>query len=186
MKINLFEIPEDGKQFEWTNKKAELAEVLADLIHEKTFKIEAYIRPLNSKDFEMTGTIKTMAPEQCSRCALDFDLDIDVRFQEIMIPHQPGDRTGKYARVNHLSDIHHEDRPSVVEYFANGDFDIAEYLHEQIALMIPFNPAPAEDKAGKCSLCHIPIQGQSFGFEDQMPETRANNPFEILKNLKKD
>ncbi len=183
MKINLQEIPEEGKKFDWDDKSGELVEVLRDLIDSTPHSAVFFIRPINSRDYEMTGSIQTLVPESCSRCGIDFKFDVNQKFHEILIPHQPDDRTGKYARVNHVSEATQEG-PSVSEYNANYVFEIGEYLHEQVAIALPFNPAPPEKANGDCSLCEKPVRGMTFSYTEEMPQEKTNNPFNVLKNIK--
>lgn len=184
MRIRLNDIPEEGKAFEWNRETGELNAVLSDLVGDEPHATEFFVRPINSKNFELTGFIRTNLPEDCSRCGIAFKFDVDVNFREILIPKQPEDRTGRYAKVNHLSDIQDEG-PSVAEYDADDTFDMGEYLHEQVGITIPFNPAPAEDEKGDCRLCGINVRGKVFSYDEAMPVERKN-PFEALKSLKLD
>ena len=183
MRINLHEIPEEGKKFLWNEKTKEINRALEDLIGSSAHVAEFFIKPINSKDFEMTGSIKTQLPESCSRCGLDFCFPVSQKFHEIIIPAQPEDRTGKYAKVNHISEAVISG-PSVAEYGENETFEMGEYLHEQVAIALPFNPAPPEKANGDCSLCDIPVRGKTFAYNEEMPEEKAESPFEVLKNLK--
>src|SRR5438128_2099028 len=99
MKIRLNEIPEDGRSYIINRKTGELNEVLQDLIQSRPYDVDFYIRPLNSKDYTLAGTIKTNTPAQCSLCAEDFELPISKKLNEILIPNQSDDRTGKYAKT---------------------------------------------------------------------------------------
>lgn len=183
MRINLHEIPEHGKKFQWDHKSGELKPALNDLIGDSSYEANFFVKPINSKDFEMIGTIKTQTEEQCSRCGIDFRFPINERFHEILIPHQPEDRTGKYAKVNHISEAATAG-PAVTEYEPNLTFDMGEYLHEQVAIALPFNPAPSEKANGDCSLCEKPVRGQLFRYNEEMPPEKTPKPFEVLKNLK--
>lgn len=183
MKIRLIDIPEDGKAFVWSRETAELNAVLADLIEDRPYRAEFFIKPINHRDFELTGTIKTGLPEQCSRCGLDFDFKVDESYQEILIPYQPGDRTAKYAKVNHVSEAE-QSGPGVQEYATDDTFDMGEYLHEQVAIALPFNPAPPENENGDCSLCLVKVRGRTFNYDEQMPVEKPQNPFAVLKGLK--
>lgn len=183
MKIKLNEISVDGKSFECDTKSGELVQSLKDLIGSIPHNAKFFIKPINSKDFQMTGHIQTLVPESCSRCGIEFKFDVNQKFNEILIPHQPGDRTGKYAKVNHISEAAQEG-PSVVEYEPNMTFDMGEYLHEQVAIALPFNPAPPEKANGDCSLCDKPVRGVIFSYNEEMPEEKTDNPFEALKKLK--
>lgn len=182
MKINLTEIPEEGRAYHWNSQTAELNAILADLIGKTAHEAEFFIKPLNSKDFELIGNIKTKLPEQCSRCGIDFAFPVDAKFHEILIPKQDQPRNSKYSKVNHVSDLP-QGGPEVSEYEGHH-FDIGEYLHEVVAIAAPFNPAGPEDENGDCSICKIPVKGRSFSYEEQMPEDKPQNPFAALKNIK--
>jgi len=182
MKINLSEIPEEGKSFVCTPQTGELNAVLKDLIGPIPYYAEFFIKPLNSKDFELSGFIRTELPEECSRCGIDFSLKINPSFREILIPRQTSERTGKYAKVNHISEAV-EGGPSVAEYDGLV-FDMGEYLHEAVAIAAPFNPAGPEDEKGDCSICGITVKGRSFNYTEEMPAEKPESPFAILKNIK--
>ncbi|WP_374073219.1 DUF177 domain-containing protein [Bdellovibrio bacteriovorus] len=182
MKINLTEIPEEGRAYHWNSQTGELNSVLTDLIGNTLHETEFFIKPLNSRDFELVGTMKTKLPEQCARCGIDFAFPIDTKFHEFLIPKQDHPRGSKYSKVNHVSDLP-ENGPDVSEYEGNL-FDIGEYLHEVVALAAPFNPAGPEDENGDCSICKIPVKGQSFSYDEQMPDEKPQSPFAVLKNIK--
>lgn len=182
MKINLTEIPEEGKSFVCTQKTGELNVVLKDLIGDHAFHSEFFIKPLNSKDFELRGFIKTELPEDCSRCGIGFDLKIHPKFNAILIPRQSDDRTGKYAKVNHVSEAL-EEGPEVAEYDGMV-FNMGEYVHEAVAIAAPFNPAGPEDEKGDCSICGIQVRGRNFGYNEEMPAEKPESPFAVLKNIK--
>lgn len=182
MKIQLSDIPEEGKTFISTPKTGELNLILKDLIGNAPFHAEFFIKPMNSRDFEMSGSISTTLPEDCSRCGIEFQLKIQPTFREIIIPHQEIDRTGKYTKVNHISEAL-EDGPSVVEH--NGlTFDMGEYLHEVVAIAAPFNPVGPENEKGDCSICGIRVRGRNFGYNEEIPAEKPESPFAALKNIK--
>lgn len=182
MKINLTEIPEEGRAYHYNSQTGELNSILVDLVGKANHEVEFFIKPLNSKDFELVGAIKTKLPEQCARCGIDFPYPVDEKFHEILIPKQNQPRGSKYSKVNHVSDLP-EGGPDVSEYEGHM-FDIGEYLHEVVALAAPFNPAGPEDENGDCSICKIPVKGRSFSYEEKMPEEKPQNPFAALKNIK--
>lgn len=183
MRINLTEIPEEGRTYLWNNKTAELNAQLADLVGSIPHEAEFFIKPMNTKDFEMSGVIKTEVPDDCSRCGIDFNFKVNERFKAILIPKMEIDRTGKYAKVNHVSEAI-EYGPSVSEY-TGTHFEMGEYLHEIVALAAPFNPAPPENKDGDCTLCLKHVRGKLFVYDEAMPvDQKPENPFQALKNLK--
>lgn len=182
MKIKLTEVPEEGRSYVWTTKTGEANAVLADIVGKNPYEAEFFIKPLNSKDYELTGRITTKSPEVCSRCGNDIDFPVSEKFHEILIPKQGQPRNGKYSKVNHVSDLP-EGGPEVSEY-ENMVFDMGEYLHEVVALAAPFNPACPETVDGKPSDCRIPEEGQLFSYDEELPVEKPQSPFAALKNLK--
>lgn len=182
-RIRLNDIPPEGKDFHWDNASKELNEILKDLIQSEDFTVKFSIRPMNHRDFMMTGNIVTQSPESCSLCAMDFKFPIRVAINEILIPYQPEERTSQYARVNHVSDAP-DNGPQAVQYDENEQFDMGAYVHEAIGLAIPFNPKPETKANGDCILCDLNQITHNFGFEDKMETKKPESPFAVLKNLK--
>ncbi|MBO9668216.1 MAG: DUF177 domain-containing protein, partial [Bdellovibrio sp.] len=156
--------------------------VLADLVGKNPYETEFFIRPLNSKDFELTGKIATKVPEQCSRCGTDIAFPIDEKFKEILIPKQDQPRGGKYAKVNHVSDLP-EGGPDFCEY-EGQHFDMGEYLHEVVALAIPYNPVCPKTDNPECTIYTNPEPEQGVIYNEEMPTEKPESPFAALKNLK--
>lgn len=181
MLINLLEIPEEGKSFICNQNTRELGEVLKDLVGNKAFKTEFTIRPLQGGTFELSGNIKTEIPEECSRCGLDFDLNVDENFRELLLPEQTIPRNSKFSKANHVSDMTGEG-PSVVEYQGHH-FNAGDYLHEVVALADPFTPAPPCNAQGQCTLCKKNVGTEKFSYEDPGFE-KPTSPFGALKGLK--
>lgn len=175
MIIRLNEIPEDGREYTFNRQTAELNEVLKDLIVANPYDIQLSIRPLNTKDFELLGKLNTSCPSQCSICAEDFDLAIDSNLREILIPNQELDRTGKYAKSSTpISET--EDESYSVSHYSKQQYDLGEYLHEAIALEIPFKPL--------CATCSKTDSEQIFIYDEKMGEVEKPNPFQALKGIK--
>ncbi len=64
-------------------------------------------------------------------------------------------------------------------------FDMGEYLHEAIALNIPFNPAPDLNSKGECTDCGQNVSHLLQFFTAPVSETpKEASPFSVLKNLK--
>ncbi len=182
MKINLTEIPEEGRSYLWSSQSGELSAALHDLIGTMNHEAEFFIKPLNSKDFQLTGKIKANTPEICARCGIDIAYPVNEKFNEILIPKQDQPRGTKYAKVNHLSDLP-QGMPETHEYEGNM-FDMGEFVHEIVGLAAPFNPKGPEDDNGDCSICKIPVKGKSFDYDEKMATQEIKNPFASLKNIK--
>lgn len=177
MKIKLNEIPEDGRDYSFNRETAELNSVLEDLIRQNDYNIELDIRPLNTRDFTVNGKVKTQTYEQCSRCAQDFNFSIDKAIREILIPTQEQGRTGKYAKSSSHTVSDAEEGVSVTEY-SKQQFDLGEFLHEAIALEVPFNPF--------CDVCLLPENSEAFIYDEKMGEEQKPSPFSALKGIKID
>ncbi len=183
MLIKLSEIPKDGKKFEFSRQSAELNETLQDLIGDASYSIEFTIVPLNSKDFELSGFAKSAYMESCSHCGVDFKYRIDEKYHEIITPYLETPRDGKYAKVNHLSDVENEGISSIT--YRNHIFNFGEYIHEVIAISIPLNPAPDVDSKGHCVDCGIDVNSYDFGRDEEMSlSEEEKNPFAALKKIK--
>lgn len=182
MRINLTEIPEEGRQWSLDQKSGELREALSDLIGSSgLYQSEFTIRPLQSGTFELRGFIRTTMPELCSRCGENFEWPVDEKFHELLLPSLSQPRNSSFARANHLSDLNDEGL-SVAEYEGNF-FDMGEYLHEIVALSMPAVPAPSTDDQGRCSQCRTPVIEHQFSYDEPMEE--MTNPFAVLKGWKK-
>lgn len=181
MKIKLNEIPEEGRHYEFNRETAELNFALSDLIADEAYDVQVYIKPLNQRDFTISGTIKTKTKENCSRCGDLFKFNVQKKLKDILIPKQEEDRTGKYAKTS-VSVSESEDDVDVIEY-SNNQFDIAEYIHESVAIEIPFNPLPPSKLNGDCSICDKPLKGERVIYDENLGVEKTN-PFASLKNIK--
>lgn len=174
MKIKLNEVPEEGQNYDYSRSTAELNAALTDLIQDNDYDVHMFIKPLNTKDFTVTGNVATKRREQCSRCAEDFDQKIKKNLNEILIPHQEQDRTGKYSKSQVMLGDGNEE-VSVTEY-NKQQFDVAEFVHEAIALEIPF--------VAYCESCQKTENTEAFIYDEKMGEDSKPNPFQALKGLK--
>ena len=180
MRVNLNEVPPEGQNWILNQKTGELNESLKDLIGNQAFSAEFTLLHLSPGTFDLKGFIRTEMPEECSRCALDFNLEISEVFHELLMPQLDTPRDAKFAKANHFSDLINEG-PTVVEYTGHI-FEAGEYFHELLALGSPFQPKPAETPDGKCSACGINVRNQVFSYDEPMPEVET--PFDILKKIK--
>ena len=173
MKIRLNEVPENGQNYDFNRKTAELNEALSDLIKSNDYNVDIFISPLNSKDFSLSGTVLTKIPQQCGRCAEDFNFEIKKKINEILIPTQEQDRTSKYAKSSAIQVS--EETISVTEY-TKQQFDLGEFIHEAVALEIPF--------VCYCETCSTVTDDQAFIYDEKMGEDVKPNPFQALKGIK--
>lgn len=175
MKIKLNEIPENGEEYQFSRENAELNAILNDLVGNNTYQIDLTIRPLNSRDYDLTGQLATQIPEQCSRCGDHFQLQVNQRLHEILIPAVPTDRKDKSSRSTAITTSEDDQFEVSVSEYSNSQFNVGEYLHEAVALQIPFAPI--------CQACE-PKKDELFIYDEKMGEEEKPNPFQALKGLK--
>lgn len=181
MKINLNEIPTDGKSWLLNEKTAELSASLKDLIGAQPYQTEFTITPLPSPGaYELRGKISTKVPELCSRCGIDFNYTINEKFYYILMPEIDLPRDGKFAKPNHYTDLH-EDKTETAEYQGHH-FNVSEFFHELVAVNIPIIPAPPVDENEDCGECKISLKNHSFSMDEG--EVKPKNPFSALKGIK--
>ncbi len=182
MIINLADISPDGESFTLNRSTAELNKVLSDLLGENEYTIEFNIKPLD-QGFDFNGSVNTKTPELCSRCGIDINVKIDKNFKELLLPKMDAPNLGEhYSRVNHYTDLHEVDGPSVTEY-ENLMFNVGDYLHEFIGLQLPLKPVGETNENGDCLVCELNVETTNFNYDEAIPGPK-NNPFSTLKNIK--
>lgn len=181
MKIKLHEIPEEGREYTFNRQTGELNAVLQDLIENSPYEAKIFIRPLNTKNYDVAGYIKSQTSELCSQCGESFKYNAQAKIHEILIPGAEEIKNSQFAKSNHVSELN-EDGPGVSEYHSE-QFDLGEFLHEAIALSIPFNPRhEAEDPA--CKKSYKTSESDLFIYDEKMGEEKKNNAFNVLKGIK--
>ncbi|WP_105200473.1 23S rRNA accumulation protein YceD [Pseudoalteromonas sp. T1lg10] len=113
----------------------------------------------------LSGSLKARATLICQRCNEEFGLDLEQDFAYTPV--------GMGAESDHLPDYY-----DLVELDENGEVNIRQLVEDELILAIPI--VPMHDEAS----CRYSEQQKSFGKIDE--EDEKPNPFEILKQLKKD
>lgn len=179
MRINLLEIPEEGREYIFESSRGELVAQLKDLVHGEPFRIRVFIRPLSSL-YEIQGEFEVRTPLICGACAEPFRLDVKKNFRELLMVGEQLDRRDKGSKVNHLSDLEDDDG-SFCSHLDNSMFDAGEFIHEQIAFSEPTHPLGCP--SGNREACE-----NYKRFQDQLPSStpaeKSDSPFLVLKNLK--
>ena len=113
----------------------------------------------------LSGSFKARVTLICQRCNEEFGLDLEQDFAYTPL--------GKDAESDHLPD-----NIDIVELDENGEVNLRQLVEDELILAIPI--VPMHDEAS----CQYSDEAKSFGeieAEDEKP-----NPFDILKQLKKD
>jgi uncharacterized protein len=137
MKIRLGEIPEEGRNYTFDRKSAELNADLEDLVGTHPYTVDMFIKPIGNA-YEMRGSVKTTLSEVCSKCGYDFEMPVDRKFNEILFEEQDDHRKSQGVHGNQSVNFLGEG-PSMIPVRGNV-FDAGDYTHEAIALEEPFYP----------------------------------------------
>jgi uncharacterized metal-binding protein YceD (DUF177 family) len=151
----------------------------------------------------VSGKAKTHLYLLCSLCADAFQFPIQVQFHTLLTQTEMySEAPRESSRKNNfehdeglqewLSDEEDDDEGEEAPFNLNAsDFeitvvkeplaDLKEILHEQIVLTLPMQPKPEPDEKGDCSKCG---RNQN-AFRREAEEPLRENPFSVLKNLKK-
>ncbi len=182
MKLKLNEIPDDGREYIYSKQTGELNEDIRDLIENNDYHVQFFIKPLNNDDFIMNGTVTTKTKEICSLCGDTFHFPTTAKINEILIPKTVDKDHEKQSKANHISE-QDEHAPAVSEY--KGEiFEIGEFIHEAIALSVPFNPKPEQSTDGNCLFCLKPAPTTLISYDEDISISEKINPFLALKDLK--
>lgn len=178
MIIQLNEIPNEGKSFNFSRKTGELDEVLKDLIGENDYKINLDINPVG-KSFDVRGSIATSYNEVCSFCASQFDLKVDEKFHELVVCDDQKHIKGFDEDWSPHGDV----GVTVIE--DTSQYNVSDLIHEVLALAEPTQPSCREDCKGLCKECGAELNEESCQCEagDERQNVKES-PFSILKKLK--
>ncbi len=191
MKIRLSQIPEEGKNFQFTTgEEPELDAALVDLLGQSgRYEVRFSLRPLDQKGlFSLQGRFEASHPEFCSRCGDVFPFQSQMDLHEFLFPKLMEDhRKESGTHGSHAAHTGSSDSidASVGYEYEEDHFDLGEFLHEQIALAIPVAPAPELKGSEQCSFCGVNITelSQKWGTESQETQHLEHHPFAVLKNL---
>ena len=113
----------------------------------------------------ISGNLSTHVTVTCQRCNGELGLDLDQDF--VYSP------VGLDAESDHLPEGYDE-----VELDENGEINVFELIEDELILAIPIVPTHNE---ASCSYSSEPTSFGKLSAKDDKP-----NPFDILKQLKKD
>lgn len=179
--INLTEIPEHGRAFEFNRKTGDLNDLLKDIIGDREFDVNLFIRPMGNA-YEMTGQVQTKVAEVCSLCGWDIDVPITKRINEILLPKDDTDRTEQSVHGNQAVDFL-SDGPAVSEYKGNS-FDAGEFVHEVIAISEPLYPNCGDTDCEHLKESEKLREELASTFEAQVAATPGHPGFAALKDIK--
>jgi len=179
MRINLNEIPADGRSYEFNRQTGELNEALSDLLDKNQYQVELYIKPMGNA-FEMKGKIASRKQTLCSKCGFDIDLPLVQNVKEILIEEPKEYRKDQAVHGNGAVDFL-ADGPSVTHY-RSPFFNVDDYVHEAFALAEPFYP---ECGVNDCkNLKEVEDKLKELEISSAMKQKVGHPAFSVLQKLK--
>ena len=169
MRINIFDIPEEGLEQDFdlpvtiNNKsKPESASVRLKLLRFK-------------KKILVDGSVKAVVSLKCSRCLNDFPCPVDLNFREEYIP---ADET-ELESDQELSDDELD-----ISFYKGEELDLAGIVNEQVLLEVPMKPLCNNDCRGICSRCGTEMNVQSCNCKDDHIDPRLAPLAKYKESLK--
>jgi len=157
MRINIFDIPEQGLEQEFvlpviTDNKA------------KPDTVSVRIKLLRfGKKILVDGSVKGVVLLKCSRCLNDFSRPVDLDFRE---EYTPADET-ELERDQELSDDELD-----ISFYKGEEIDVTGIVKEQVLLEIPMKPLCNDDCRGMCSRCGADLNVQSCNCKEDHIDPR--------------
>jgi uncharacterized metal-binding protein YceD (DUF177 family) len=178
--INLKELPSEGREFVYTDKSEELNEALTDLIGKNPYEVSFTITPMGNT-FDLKGSLKSGLDLQCSLCAIDFKFPVNLKLHELLVVQKPLNKGDQLTKNNHA----HEWESQGPDYILleSDLFQVADYIHEAIALAEPIRPLGKPDCDLNCENMPETVKKYIAGEEATNPSIRTN-PFQVLEKIK--
>jgi uncharacterized protein len=175
--IKIHEIPIGGLDFKFSDQSGELNQVLFDLMGDyPTYTVEAQVRPLD-KAVILTGKLTGELRHVCSRCAEEFSSKFSKTLQTTYCP-------SKETVPNFSGLINDMSGSFDLEFIEGNEINLAEVIHEHVALEIPFKPMCSEKCLGLCPRCGTNLNQNSCEcVKNDHMELKAS-PFTVLGRLK--
>lgn len=172
MKLNLHEIAEESKELLFAEPTAALT---GRLVHGDVCDFEfpdtvdvrlEYYR--SGQELFFRGQMQGIVTGHCSRCLENYDCPLDVDFDFVLVPQEPGHETEATEDDLDLGHYHGE------------EIDIGPLLEERLILALPTRPLCRESCQGLCPGC-----GANRNLGPCLCPSSAGDPrLAVLQNLK--
>ncbi|MDZ4676637.1 MAG: DUF177 domain-containing protein [Oligoflexia bacterium] len=176
LKLKFHEIPQGGLDFDFSQKTGELNTTLFDLLGDyPVYQANIHISPADSL-VQVRGKLTGELRHICSRCAEDFSSQFSKNFV-----------TNYYKSEDNISgltdSIDDLDGSFDLEFLEGNEINLAEAVHEQVALEIPFQPLCTEECKGLCLKCGSNLNLAQCLCKHEEVDQKVS-PFAKLKELK--
>jgi len=161
MVLLIRDIPKDGQNFEWNENKTH---------------VKGFIYPIQG-GFDLSGHISSKVPMDCSFCTNLIDIPVEENFHEIIFLGAPKTGTTKEEEEVQKDDLE-------VFYVDGPELHLLPIIQQVIDVSLPIQPKCVQKGAPKgYPECIADWDYEKFSHNGE--EKLHNNPFEVLKNLKK-
>lgn len=168
-RIRLDEVSENGDDFVYTSESGEISASLKDLIGDHKYNVKIHLKPMGNV-YEITCDFETSMDLHCSRCGRLTATGIHDNSHELLVIEKSRPRNAKSAGSR--SETTANSGP-FCNYIESINFDLAEFIHEQIASNEPFIVECGKED------CFDLVES----LQTEVKLEKAN-PFEVLKDLK--
>lgn len=182
VRISLKDLPKEGRDFNYTSESGELTAALKELIGSNPYEVNLHLAPIGNA-FDLKGTLKASMDLQCAKCAGDFKFKINQALNEVVVLQAPLAKGDFQTKANHA----HEWSGDGPDYLIleNDMFNVAEYIHEVIALAEPLQPIGTTDPSHTCESLQDQIKRSWLTIGENAQEgTIKANPFQVLEKIK--
>ena len=157
MRINIFEIPEEGLEQEF--------DLPVTINNDSTPDIASVrIKLLRfGKKILVDGAVKGVVSLTCSRCLDDYTYPVDLEFRE---EYTPADETELESNQELSGD------ELDISFYIGEEIDLAGIAKEQVLLAVPMKPLCNNDCLGICSRCGTDLNKQSCNCKDDHIDPR--------------
>lgn len=179
--ILLKEVPDEGRTYEYSHESAELTETLKELIDDNLYFVTLTVRPIGNA-FEVKGELRTQMKLQCSLCAIDFDFPVSEKFHDVLVINDALSKGDQTVKTNHSSEWDWSQPDGI--YLEASLFDVAEYIHEVVALAEPIRPLGGKNCEEYCENRRESVQREWLSIGANDTKSVHNHPFSVLGKVK--
>jgi uncharacterized metal-binding protein YceD (DUF177 family) len=182
IKISLKDLPTEGRDFEYSRESGELDAALKDLVGKNPYTVKMHITPMGNA-FDLKGSIQTQMDLQCAHCGGDFKYKVDQKLNEVLVEQVPLAKGDFQTKANHAHEWK-EEGPDYIQ-LESDVFNVADYIHEAVALAEPLQPIGRPDCDPNCENIHNEIKRNWLTFGEEAPGASIKaNPFQVLEKIK--
>jgi len=157
MRINIFDIPEEGLE-----QQFDLPVAIENNTKPDTASVRITILRFGKKVL-VDGSVKAAVSLTCSRCLNDFYYPVDLNFREEYVPVDETAPEGDQELSEDELDV---------GFYKGEEIDLSGIVKEQVLLEIPMKPLCRNDCQGICSRCGADKNVQSCNCKDDHIDPR--------------